>query len=554
MRVVSFFLEKIIIMMKLSKISIAASFKLLFAVTFLLLLATSFSAYIQNRSVTEESQKVGTKLIPSIEELSDLKSTFKEVRISAIKMGYSDKSNYSSFYDNFTKNISIFNDKKAQLCKMIECPADFDKIMVDYKAVVENEIVTEVKDSEMSIDTLKKTTAVIEQKMVPLGVKIDEIINQLTVEVDNSAKEILNSIKDATSPITNIVNAIIVVLLYALILSYLTRVIRIRIKTLADQTTLVSNGDLTVKIDSEGTDEISFLAKHFNELLKSITDIVHKMHGDASTLSSSTNELKQANMSISQASDDVLAQVMSVGAASEEMVSVSEDIARNCNIAAQSSDEARKVASEGMTIVHQTVSNIRRHSSKTLEDANLIAKLGEETGKIDSIISTIQDIASQTNLLALNAAIEAARAGEHGRGFAVVADEVRALAARTGESTKEISEMISNVQSEVKVAGDSISQTVSQMEQIAGEAESIQSNLEVITQKVNEVNSQITQIATATEEQTATSSEMSRNIQKITEFSQQVSNQAKDTCKNTSEIEDISMSMSEHIGKFKFED
>lgn len=508
---------------------------------------------MQNQYTKTETKLVETQIIPSLSSLGEIKSLFKEMRINAIKISASNKDIYNDYKVNYDNAVNDINNVKKNLCTIITCPAKFDQLLANYNVIIEKDIIENIiKNSDTNPNAIKDAAKIVKEKLVPLGIEADQILDDLKTKQSNTSKEILILIEDATNPTTVIVITVIALLINAFILSWLSHKITNRISSLVKESTLIAEGDLTVKVNTEGADEISFFAKHFKALVESITDIVVKMHEDANTLADSSNELKKANVSISQASDDVLAQVMSVGAASEEMVSVSEDVAKNCNVAAQSSEEARTVASEGMSVVHQTVANIRRHSGKTLEDAKLISNLGEETSKIDTIISTIQDIASQTNLLALNAAIEAARAGEHGRGFAVVADEVRALAARTGESTKEISEMISNVQSDVKIAGDSINQTVGQMEQIAGEAESIQSNLEIITQKVSEVNSQITQIATATEEQTATSSEMSRNIQKITEFAQQVSDQAKDTCKNTSQIEDLSLSMTEQIGKFKF--
>ena len=532
-----------------SRLSIATKFKVMFSAILILLALISGYSIMQSRSISNQTEKVSTVLVPALEKINAITSNFKDARIATLNAINSTEARRASLVEAYKHHVKTVQENisalKTLLPSQIENLAQIDNHLAEYSAIFLNEIITLPQDQKNKMIQLQQ------RKLVPIGNNVDKILLDLENKEEEASNQMMAQMRKDLSPLKISVLAAIAILLTGYFIWTLSSYIERRLKTLGVASEKMASGDLTVEIENEGNDEITKLANNIKSLAQCLKETVSTMVDNSCTLSDSSVVLKNANVTISQASDTVLTQVISVSTAAEEMVSVSGDIAQNCNLAATRSDETHAITTESMDLVKNTVESILRHSQKTQEDAEIIKKLGEQTQKIDGILSTIQDIASQTNLLALNAAIEAARAGEHGRGFAVVADEVRALASRTSDSAKEISEMISGVQNDVQKASTSITQTVSEMETIARNSEQVQNTLENISNKIDEFNSQIRQIATATEEQTATSSEMSANIQKISEFTQKMNDQAKGALSSAGGIEDISLEIMDSTRKFK---
>ena len=532
-----------------SRFSIATKFKVMFSAILILLALISGYSIMQSRSISNQTEKVSTVLVPALEKINAIASNFKDARIATLNAINSTEAHRASLVETYKHHVEAVQENiatlKTLLPSQIEKLAQIDNHLTEYSAILLNEIIPLPQDQKDKMLQLQQ------HKLMPICNNVDKILIDLENNEEEASNQIMAQMRKDVSPLKISVVAAIAILLSGYFIWTLSSYIERRLKTLGAASEKMASGDLTVEIENEGNDEITKLANNIKSLAQCLKDTVSTMVDNSCTLSDSSVVLKNANITISQASDTVLTQVISVSTAAEEMVSVSGDIAQNCNLAATHSDETHAITTESMDLVKNTVESIMRHSQKTQEDAEIIKKLGEQTQKIDGILSTIQDIASQTNLLALNAAIEAARAGEHGRGFAVVADEVRALASRTSDSAKEISEMISGVQNDVQKASTSITQTVTEMETIAHNSEQVQNTLENISNKIDEFNSQIRQIATATEEQTATSSEMSANIQKITEFTQKMNDQAKGALSSAGVIEDISLEIMDSTRKFK---
>jgi methyl-accepting chemotaxis protein len=282
----------------------------------------------------------------------------------------------------------------------------------------------------------------------------------------------------------------------------------------ADIVEQVAGGDLCVPIKIHGN--------HPHSLLRSLKDMVDKQRGmmekiraAAVSLTASSHELRITSESMSQTTEEVVAQANTVATSGEEMSATSSDIALNCSSAAENAGRASIMAKDGAEVVMGTVLGMERIAGRVKATASSVDALGSSSEQIGNIIGTIEDIADQTNLLALNAAIEAARAGEQGRGFAVVADEVRALAERTTKATKEIATMIKGIQNETRTAVASMEEGVQEVARGSVEAARSGEALKSVLDQINKVTDQINQIATAAEEQTATTREISNNVHQI---------------------------------------
>ncbi len=311
--------------------------------------------------------------------------------------------------------------------------------------------------------------------------------------------------------------------------------------------------------ESDLTKQLPIISKNeIGELGICINNFIDKLHSVISNISSSSikvaiaaNQLHSSAEHISSGAEEVVAQSTTVATASEEMSATATDIARNCQLAADGAQLATQSAHNGVAVVDATIMVMRQIAEKVQASAKTVESLGVRSDQIGAIIGTIEDIADQTNLLALNAAIEAARAGEQGRGFAVVADEVRALAERTTRATREIGEMIKAIQNETKGAVEAMAQGVRQVETGSSEAAKSGEALSEIMEQINAVAMQVSQIATAAEEQTATTSEISSNMNQITEVVQATAHGAHESLLASSRMNSNAEELLAVINKFK---
>ena len=312
-----------------------------------------------------------------------------------------------------------------------------------------------------------------------------------------------------------------------------------------------AGADLSVRAEVSGGGEFARLAVAFNTMMTDMNKAMRQFFSVADTVRDSVVLVRSTTDAMAAAAEDVAMQAGTIATASEEMSATSGDIARNCLYAAESAQKATDQTHSGSELVQGSARLMENIAQRVNATSQPVEGLGQRSDQIGAIVNTIQDIADQTNLLALNAAIEAARAGEQGRGFAVVADEVRALAERTTKATKEIASMIKSIQSETQSAVESMVEGVQEVQRGTAETSRSGEALEDILTKINELTMQISQVATAAEEQTATTHEITNNIQMITDVVNRNVENARSTTQATGALAKQVDDLHELVGKFR---
>jgi methyl-accepting chemotaxis protein len=380
---------------------------------------------------------------------------------------------------------------------------------------------------------------------------IDEIVALTTAqnaETENRAGTMLSSSRVIITSIGLVFFATVLVIFF-IITRNITGQLGGDPSYVAEIARKVADGDLSLNVTVQG-DSQSVLGA-MREMVANLRQIVSKVTDSAENIASASNQLHTAAEQIATGSEKVACQAATVAVSDEEISTTSGSIAQNCQIAADGGMRAIHAAQTGSEVVERTVQVMARISERVSATAQTVQSLGERSDQIGAIIGTIEDIADQTNLLALNAAIEAARAGEQGRGFAVVADEVRALAERTTKATREIGEMIKSIQVETKGAVTAMEQGVVEVEAGTGEAARSGEAIKQILEQIKDVTMQVNQIATAAEEQTATTNQISGNMTQISEVVQATAREAEETAQASGQLSRQAGELQLLVGRFR---
>ena len=312
----------------------------------------------------------------------------------------------------------------------------------------------------------------------------------------------------------------------------------------------MSKGDLTYKINVEGKDEFAWMCWEYSQGRKGFSNLVKEILGSAGQLAAAAEELSAIT---EQANNGVMRQqgeIDQVATAMNEMSATVSEVSNNAANAANAAQEADDSAKDGWSVVNTTVETINNLASEVERTSEVIENLKGDSISIGTVLDVIRDIAEQTNLLALNAAIEAARAGEQGRGFAVVADEVRTLASRTQQSTREINDMIERLQNGANQAVSVMEMGRAKAEESVEQAAKAGEALQSITSVVDNIKSMNMQIASAAEEQSSTAEEINRNIVNISEVAQETADGSSQTATASDQLAKLASGLQTQVAKF----
>jgi len=313
----------------------------------------------------------------------------------------------------------------------------------------------------------------------------------------------------------------------------------------------VSDGDLTVNVDCGTEDELKEVEDALNSMVRHLNTTVKNLGSNAHLLAAASEELSATTSQARAGAHEQQEQTDQIATAMNEMTSTVQEIARNAELVAAESHTADDEAKEGSQIINTTIASITDLSGEVGEAAGVIHELEKNSNEIGTVLDVIKSIAEQTNLLALNAAIEAARAGEHGRGFAVVADEVRTLASRTQQSTEQIQKMVSSLQAHTHKAVEVMDSDTKHAMKMAESTSGATASIDRIVHSVTKISDMSMMVASASEEQSLVSEEINRNIVRIADLSVESMSGSDQISLGSDELAKLASELELIVGHFK---
>nr|WP_090360954.1 methyl-accepting chemotaxis protein [Pseudomonas coleopterorum] len=540
--------------MSLRNMNIASRALLGFSLIGLLMIVLGVFSLNQMGHIRAAGQNIENNTVPSISSLNDLTQLTLRLRVLSYRLLLNREA------DTQQKTVQLFDQRNQQINqaqaryeKMISSAEeqaaydDYTRLLGQYR-----QLETRMKNFSAN-DQVDELRAMLNSDMLSNSEQVNAALDKL-VKINNAQTREINQQADDEyrSALSWVVGMLIVATLLTFLSAWLlTRSIVKPIDQALVAAEAIAEGNLTQPIHAEGRDEAARLLLAMQKMQGKLRDTLQRISGSATQLASAAEELNSVTDEGARGLTQQNNEIEQAATAVNEMTSAVEEVARNAVSTSEASRDATTSASDGRDLVMETVSAIERMSGDVQSTAELIGHLAAESRDIGKVLDVIRGLADQTNLLALNAAIEAARAGEAGRGFAVVADEVRALAHRTQQSTSEIERMIGSIQGGTEQAVDSMRNSTERAESTLNIAKGAGMALETINGAIVQINERNLVIASAAEEQAQVAREVDRNLVNIRDLSVQTAAGSAQTTAASGELARLAVDLNAMVARFK---
>nr|WP_116895366.1 methyl-accepting chemotaxis protein [Pseudomonas syringae] len=540
--------------MNLRSLSISRRASLCFGVITLLLIGLGAFSYVQIGHLRIAEQNIEENSLPSIQVVDDIQIALLHARLESIRM----------LASNDPSVHATAEAKVREAIEALRANSDFyQKHLLSGEA---DRAQFEEANNKMGvyIDGLKQVVALDSadhDKAVSLAngeqaQKAAAYQEKLTVLRGHNAEEAVVSGIDATAVYDHSVNVLMIVLIAAFLLTVvlaiaLTRSIVDPISVSLKLAEDIAAGDLTRQLSVSGSDEASRLMTALNTMSGNLRTTIHEISGASAQLSTASVEMTSITESADRTLQQQNSEIEQAATAVNEMSAAVEEVARNATSTSQAAQQSSLSADLGNQRVAETLTAMHNLTGLVEGSSAQVTALAGQAQNISKVLGVIRGIAEQTNLLALNAAIEAARAGEQGRGFAVVADEVRALAHRTQTSTQEVEQMISAIQAGSSATVESMQRSTQEVHSTRKTAEDAGESLRQITDSVLEINNRNLQIAAASEQQAHVARDVDRSLVSIRDLAVQSSEGTRQTLIASTKLSQLAVNLNDLVLRFK---
>ncbi|KKA04339.1 chemotaxis protein [Pseudomonas ogarae] len=539
--------------MSLRNMNIAPRAFLGFALIGALMLALGVFALTQMSTIRASGKSIAENSVPSIKALDEFTQLTLRLRVLSYRLLTNREPDIQQkthdLFEQRNQQIRAAQTAYEKLISSAEERAAYDQYV---------QLLGQYRQLEERMKTLSRNNqiedlrALLNTELLSNSEAVNAVLGRL-LEINNQQADAFS--RGAEQQYSKAFNLVITLLVIATALTLLfawllTNSITKPIANALDAAEEIAKGNLTRPIVVDGSDEAGRLLRAMSTMQEKLRDTLQRISGSATQLASAAEELNSVTDESARGLTQQNNEIEQAATAVNEMTSAVEEVARNAVSTSEASKNATTSAGDGRDLVQETVSAIERMSADVQSTAALIGNLANESRDIGKVLDVIRGLADQTNLLALNAAIEAARAGEAGRGFAVVADEVRALAHRTQQSTSEIERMIGSIQSGTEHAVDSMRNSTERAESTLNIARGAGMSLDTINTAIVEINERNLVIASAAEEQAQVAREVDRNLVNIRDLSVQSATGANQTSAASAELSRLAVDLNSMVGRF----